>query len=404
MSGKQYTQYPSAAAGGAENGIFQAWKIAVLLPTYNNALTLSRVLDGVRLYTKQVIVVNDGSTDATAEILSGYTDITLVAHSVNRGKGLALRTGFKEALRQGYDYVITIDSDGQHFPDDLPVFLNELSGHGPALMIGARNMQQEGVPAKSSFGNRFSNFWFFVETGIRLSDTQSGFRLYPVREMAGMRFYTRKFEFEVEVIVRAAWEGIPVKNVPVRVKYDPAERVSHFRPFRDFTRISILNTVLVPAAILWYRPRMLLRKIVRKGWKRFFSEDLLKSNDSPAKKSWSVALGIFIGLSPFWGFQTALAFLLAWIFRLNKLIAFTCSNVSIPPLIPFIIYAGFRTGCMVLGKDFHTVFRPGEFDSHKTFIKQHLQVYVTGSLLLGACIGAAAGAATFLFLLRKRRK
>src|SRR3546814_184131 len=186
-----------------------------------------------------------GSTDATSEILAGYTDMTVIHLPRNKGKGNALRTAFREATTRGFDYAITIDSDGQHFPDDIPLFIRAIEAGGPALLIGDRNMEGAGIPGKSSFGNRFSNFWFRFETGITLSDTQSGFRLYPLKKLQGIRFYTTKFEFEVEVIVKAAWRGIPVRNIPIRVLYDPAERVSHFRPFRDFTRISILNTWLV---------------------------------------------------------------------------------------------------------------------------------------------------------------
>lgn len=101
------------------------------------------------------------------------------------------------------------------------------------------------MPSKNTFANKFSNFWYKVETGQTLSDSQSGFRLYPLTRLKGMRFYTPRYEFEVEVIVRAAWRGVAVKNIPIRVYYPPQEeRVSHFKPAKDFTRISVLNTCL----------------------------------------------------------------------------------------------------------------------------------------------------------------
>src|SRR5690606_1124640 len=187
-------------------------------------------------------------------------------------------------------------------------------------------------------------------TGIKLNDTQSGFRLYPIRKMEKIKFFTRKFEFEIEVIVKAAWKGIPVKNVPIQVLYDESERVSHFRPFKDFTRISLLNTWLVIVALVYIKPRDYFRSFQRKGFKRFFLEDLLHSEDSGLKKSLSVALAVFIGLSPLWWFQTVIVLFLAYIFRLNKLIAFAFSNISLPPLIPFIIYASLKIGGFILGK------------------------------------------------------
>src|SRR5690606_2946021 len=236
-------------------------------------------------------------------VLAGYPELTVIHLPHNKGKGNALRIGFREATVHGFDYAITIDSDGQHFPDDIPVFVRAIEAEGMALLIGDRNMDREGIPGKSSFGNRFSNFWFRFETGIRLSDTQSGFRLYPLHELQNIRFYTTKFEFEIEVIVKAAWRGVPIRNVPVRVLYDPDERVSHFRAFLDFTRISILCTLLVLVTLLYIRPRNYFRTFNEKGFQRFFLEDLLHSKDSSLKQSLSVALGVLIGVSPFWGFQ-----------------------------------------------------------------------------------------------------
>ncbi|MGO1596097.1 MAG: glycosyltransferase family 2 protein [Sphingobacterium sp.] len=240
-------------------------KGCVIIPTFNNGETLKRVIDGVLSYTSNVYIVNDGSTDRTLAILSQYDTLKVLHQQVNRGKGTALRAGFQQALADGFDYAITIDSDGQHYPDDIPIFLNELDKHQePVLLIGNRDMEQDGIPKKSSFGNRFSNFWFWFETGIRLKDTQSGYRLYPLKQIP-KNLYTNKFELEIEVIVRLAWKGVSVKNVPIKVLYDPKERVSHFRPFRDFTRISIVNTVLVILTLLYIKPRDLFRKLKKKA-------------------------------------------------------------------------------------------------------------------------------------------
>jgi glycosyltransferase involved in cell wall biosynthesis len=228
------------------------------------------------IYTDAIIVVNDGSTDSTPVVLSHFPQVQLVSYPQNKGKGFALRTGFQQAVALGYEYAITIDSDGQHFADDLGKFLTKLERHPSAIIIGARNMDQASVPGKSSFGNKFSNFWFWVETGLRMKDTQSGYRLYPVKQMAGMRFFTRKFEFEIEVLVTSAWRGIEITEVPVRVFYAEKEsRVSHFRPFKDFTRISILNTFLVIIALLYIKPRDLLRASKKK-----ISRRLSMSNSS----------------------------------------------------------------------------------------------------------------------------
>lgn len=376
----------------------------IIIPTYNNEKTLRRVLDKTLVFTNEIIVVNDGSTDSTVEILKEYPQIKIIHQPKNQGKGMALRTGFKEALKLGFDYAVTIDSDGQHFPEDIPVFLEEIQKNGEALLIGDRNMEQEGIPGKSSFGNRFSNFWYQFETGIQLNDTQSGFRLYPIRRMKDLKFFTQKFEFEIEVIVKVAWAGIPVKNVPIQVLYDESERVSHFRPFKDFTRISLLNTWLVLLTLLYIKPRDYFRSFKEKGFRRFFLEDLLHSEDSKTKKALSVALGVFIGLSPFWGFQTLIVLFLAFVFRLNKLISFAFSNVSIPPLIPFIIYASLKMGSYILGKPPLPPFIWDAFDSYKEFVSQHLAEYIVGSFSLALICSFLFGLMSYLLLgIRMRR-
>lgn len=369
-------------------------KVCVIIPTYNNAKTLGRVIDSVLAYTPEIIVVNDGSTDATPQILLGYPQLTVVAHAANKGKGMALRNGFAKARELGFDYAITIDSDGQHFASDIPVFLNELEARGDALLIGGRNMAQQGVPKKSSFGNNFSNFWFWFETGIRLQDTQSGYRLYPLHKIPS-KYFTIKFEFEIEVIVRSAWRGVPVKNVPIQVLYDPAERVSHFRPFKDFARISILNTVLVAICLLWIFPRNLFLKIKKKGIRRFLLENVLESSDSNRKKALSIALGVFIGISPFWGFQTVLVLFLATLLRLNKAIAFAFSNVSIPPMIPPIVFASLWTGAF-----FYDTGAPLLLDSSVTFekLRSHLAQYLAGSFTLAAVSAVVCGLLGYLLL------
>jgi len=366
----------------------------VIVPTYNNSKTLRRVLDSVQQYTANIIVVNDGSTDQTAEILEAYPQLFQIHHEKNSGKGTALRNGFKKAISLGFDYAITIDSDGQHFASDLPKFIHAVQNDGLALLIGSRNMTQDGVPKKSSFGNNFSNFWFWFETGIRLEDTQSGYRLYPLKHIP-KKYVTRKFEFEIEVIVRSAWKGIPVKNIPIDILYDPTERVSHFRPFKDFTRISILNTVLVLFAILYIKPRDFFRSLKKKGIRKFLRENILHSDDSFTKKSLSIALGVFIGIAPFWGFQTVIVLFLAALLRLNKVIAFAGSNVSLPPFIPFIIYASLKIGEWFLPQS--TSF---DFDRSVTFaaVQEHLTQYLAGSLILAAAMSIIFGLASFLLL------
>ena len=368
----------------------QQLKCCVLIATYNNSATLSRVLDGVLELTQNVVVVNDGATDSTAEILGNYKEITQIHLPINKGKGNALNTGFKKARKLGYDFAITIDSDGQHFPEDIPIFLEALQKEETTnvLYIGSRNMKQNDVPGSSSFGNKFSNFWFWFETGTRLTDTQCGYRLYPLREIEKLNLYTPKFEFEIEVIVRAAWSGTLVKNVPVKISYDEAERVSHFRKGPDFARISVLNTVLVFIAIFYIKPRDFFRRIRKKGVAKFFSENVLGSKDSPRKKALSITLGIFIGLSPFWGLHTLLVFGLAFLLKLNKPIAFAFSNISLPPFIPFILYFGIQTGVWITGEE--NLFSMDTIVENLKALKG-LKTYLIGSFVFATIVSIICG-------------
>ncbi|WP_177761868.1 DUF2062 domain-containing protein [Flavobacterium sp. I3-2] len=376
--------------------------ICVIIPTYNNEKTLRRVINGVLLFTDQIIIVNDGSTDSTPIILEDYKQITQIHFDKNKGKGMALRVGFEKAKTLGFLHAITIDSDGQHFPENLPLFEKEiLESEHPVLLIGSRNMTQENVPKKSSFGNKFSNFWFWFETGKTLTDTQSGFRSYPLQSIPN-RFFTPKFEFEIEVIVRSSWKGIEVKNIPIDVLYDPTERVSHFRPFKDFARISVLNTVLVTIALLYIKPRDFVRKFKKKSFKQFIKEDVLASNDSIEVKALSIALGTFIGIAPLWGFQTFLSIFLAVVFRLNKVLSFVFSNVSIPPMIPIIIYLSLKTGGLFVSQKADFVF---SWDAISTeFIKIHLLQYIIGSLVLAVTTAAIFGLLSYSLLLYHKKR
>ncbi|AMA48524.1 glycosyltransferase [Flavobacterium covae] len=374
-------------------------KLCVIIPTYNNHKTLKRVIDGVLNYTSKLIVVNDGSTDSTSSVLKTYAKtITVVNLPKNKGKGNALKNGFKKALDLGYDYAITIDSDGQHYPDDIPVFVKALEeSNNPVLFIGSRNMNHDSVPKKSSFGNRFSSFWFWFETGIQLTDTQSGYRLYPLYAIP-KTFYTNKFEFEIEIIVRTAWNGTAVQNIPIQVLYDPTERVSHFRPFKDFTRISILNTILVLILFLYIKPRDFLRNFKKKSFKTFLKEDLFSTQDSATKKSQSIALGVFCGVAPFWGFQTAIVITSAVLLRLNKTLAFAFSNISVPPMIPIIIYSSLKIGSLFVEKEapFKLV---NVFDFSQ--LKEHFFQYLIGSFILAFITAFIFGVGSYLVLSRR---
>ncbi len=227
--------------------------ICVVVPTYNNASTVGGVLESIGEYCDDVIVVNDGSPDATAGLLEGWKDkVTVIGYRPNRGKGYALRRGFAEAAARGFRYAVSIDSDGQHMASDLHKFVEQIESRPGALLVGSRDLRQENMPGGNSFANRFSNFWFHLHTFRRLPDTQSGYRLYPLGAVNGMRIFTGRYEAELEMLVRAAWKGVDIVPVPIEVYYaPPGERVSSFRRGRDFLRISLLNAALTFGAFFY---------------------------------------------------------------------------------------------------------------------------------------------------------
>jgi len=236
----------------------------VIIPTYNNARTLQAVIDDVLQYVGDVIVVNDGATDATSDILASNSEVTVIEYYPNHGKGYALKKGFKCAANKGFRCAITIDSDGQHLASDIGIFLDKIQQYPDSLIVGSRLLRQANMPGGNTFANKFSNFWYRLQTGINLPDTQSGFRLYPLDKMTRMYFITNRYESELEILVRAAWKGINVTTVPISVYYPPREeRISHFRPFVDFFRISILNTFLTIIALVVVYPVKVISKLLQ---------------------------------------------------------------------------------------------------------------------------------------------
>lgn len=367
----------------------------VVIPTYNNGSTLREVLTGVMDVCGNVIVVNDGSCDNTYDILNQFDGIEVITHNKNRGKGAALNSGFSKAYDLGYKYAITIDSDGQHYPQEIKLLCEASLKEPETLWIGSRDFKSDNMPGKNSFANRFSNFWFKVETGITLEDTQSGFRLYPLERLKGIRTLSGRYEFELEIIVRAAWRNVVVKNIPVSVYYPPKEiRISHFKPFKDFARISILNTVLVFIALLWWWPLKFIKWFSRENIRNFIKKHITESKESNLHIAKSVGLGLFFGISPLWGYQMIAAVAAAHLLKLNKVIVLVASNISIPPMIPFILYGSFAAGAFILGEPIS--FIPTQLNLNS--ISDSLVQYLTGSIAFATVTGITGMIIAYILL------
>lgn len=323
-------------------------KVCMLIPVYNNAGTIAQVIADVKEYCEDILVVVDGSTDGSAEIVQNTPNIRILSYTPNAGKGVALRRGLKEIEKLGFDYAISIDSDGQHFAKDIPTFLEAIENSPQTLFVGARKMSGKNQAKKSSFANKFSNFWYFVDTLHSLPDTQSGYRLYPVKKINKIFFISSKYEFEVEVLVKAKWRGMAVKPVEIDVYYPPTEeRVSFFRPGPDFTRISILNTYLLIMAVCYGHWMVILRALHPKSVAQFLKKQFFNPDESIFRKSASISFGLFMGIIPLWGWQMVTAAIFAHIFKLNKGIVLLASNISFPPFIPIIIYISLEFGKLI---------------------------------------------------------
>jgi len=227
--------------------------IWIVIPVYNHSTTVKEVVEKSLQQCEQVLVVDDGSTDAKIEDLLKDLDVKVITHSKNQGKGSALRTAAKHVHQQGGTYIVTLDADGQHDPADIKNFLPHITDECSNIILGTRNFDSRNVPERSKFGRNFSNFWIRFETGCDVRDSQSGFRGYPVNLLTDMKCIAEHYAFETEILVRGAWGGMDVVNVNISVYYPEGDkRITHFKPFLDNLRISLLHSRLTVEKALYH--------------------------------------------------------------------------------------------------------------------------------------------------------
>ena len=376
-------------------------KTLLLVPVYNHASTLRGVVEGCLRCGYEVLVVDDGSTDGSLEAVA---DLPISRHRLpeNRGKGAAIQAGAALADSRGYDAVITLDADGQHDPADARLLLEAAAPAWPAVVLGARRMDVENVPASSLFGMSFSNFWVRLECGRTLPDTQSGYRLYPVALLT-RTFLCRRYTFEIEVLVRGAWAGLTILSTPISVYYQPGkERVSHFRMFRDNLRLTALHTWLMTRSLIPYPHRplfpgktsqvptpSLLQPI------QFFRQ-LSQEHTGPSELAAAVWVGICIGSFPIIPFGIAAIVYVCHRLSLNKLAGAGASNICIAPFVPLLCI---EVGHFLRYGAWWTTF------SRQTLLNEiHLRLWewFLGALLVGPLLGVVGALITY-FLVRAFR-
>ncbi len=388
--------------------IVNAFQPVVIAPTFNNVRTLERVLRGIDQSDLPVIVVDDGCGDGSFEILESWRRASrrrvVVYHPRNRGKAAALRTGFEAARQMGYTHAITIDTDGQLDPAEIRN-LSRIGQEFPdSLVLGCRPAMAENDPRLSRLGRWTSNVLLRWEAGVTISDSQCGFRVYPLRSIDRINCFSSRYGFETEILVRAAWAGLPIRECPVGCIYAvPEGRVSHFRPWRDSLRcggmhVRLLVRSMMPISAQRTRPSgdleapaMIWQRLLRS----FNPVALIRAmRHSPAERtgfSKGLAIGVFIANTPLYGFHSLLSLYAARCLRLNPMPVLFGSHLSSPAFGPMLIAAAITIGHLLLYGTLPPMrhFNPSII-GYLALARSVILEWTIGGAVLGAILGMIA--------------
>lgn len=381
-------------------------KILLVIPLYNHRETLRGVTEKALATGWPVLVVDDGSTDGGADTVR---DLPCRVQRLprNMGKGAAIMAAAELAAEEGFEAIVTMDADGQHDPSETPLLVEEARRSWPAIVIGARRMDRTNAPGSSVFGRAFSNFWIRLECGRELADTQSGFRLYPVDLLGRLPLGAKRYDLEVEVLVRAAWAGAEIRSVPVSVHYpEGAGRVSHFHKLKDNLRLTVLHTGLVLRALTpWPHKPLVEGERKDTAWKReklslLHPIRLLKriclEHSSAFQLAVAVWLGVFMGALPLIAVHTVAIVYVAHKLHLNKVAAVAASQFCMPPVMPVL--------CMQAGYFMRKAHFLWDITWETMVVQVHLRLWewFLGSLLLGPFFGVLLGSITYFAVLKFR--
>lgn len=366
-----------------------------VVPVFNNRETVRRVVEECLAVLPNVVVVDDGSSDADLSRLLDGLDVILLRHRENLGKGAAILTASRYVEERGGVYMVTVDADGQHLPRDMGRMF-PLMGDEPAIIIGCRDFNTDNVPGSSRFGRAFANFWLLVETGQVVADCQSGFRAYPVRCLNRLTFKGSRYDFEAEVLAKASWAGLELKTVDIGVIYPKrSERVSSFRPVLDNMRLTRIHSMLVGRRMLPVRHKRLVERKNRPGLSFFrhpgkVLKGLLQESATPQGLALSAATGMFIAVLPILFMHSIVIFYVSLRLNLNKIVTLNIQHLAMPPFLPALcIEVGYylRHGRWLTDLSFTTVFR--EFSSR-------LFEWFIGSLFIAPLAAAVTGSVMYL--------
>ena len=375
-------------------------KVLVVIPVYNHSASIHDVVCRCLKYCPDVLVVDDGSEQDVGTVLADL-DVKIIRHERNRGKGQAILTAANYAVDHHKTHIITLDADGQHYPEQIPEFIAAANEHPDAIILGVRDFNSSGAPFSSRFGRAFGNFWVRLQTGVRVRDIQSGYRMYPVFVLNNLKYLFRTYAFEDEVIVRGLWAGVPVKEIAVKVYYPAhANRISHFCKFRDNLKLTVLNTYLTFRSIIPW-PHL---QIQYENGEFFIISDRVKiikelflNRNHPFKMAMAGSLGVFLGALPLIGCHTLVIIYLASLLRLSKILAIATSHICMPPIVPAIcIEVGYyiRFGEFITLKNISSL-------SDVSFLElgylglQRLAEWFLGALLVGPILAVVTSIVLF---------
>jgi len=372
-------------------------KILLVIPTYNNRSSLAGIVNKALQMSYPVLVVNDGGSDGSVESLPEHAGLHITGYTPNRGKGAAISEAARWAIEAGFTHMITMDADGQHDPADAAKLVKAVQDNPQSIVLGHRMFNKQDVPLSSRFGRKFSNFWVWISTGLWLQDTQCGYRSYPVALFKKLKFAGRRYNFEVEALVKGIWVGLDVVHVDVTVKYDEEiKKASHFRPIVDNFYISVTFTILVlrnffplPHKTLFETETGSQRKLSvrepKKSLKVLFTEAT-----SVREITLACMLGVFLGTLPLVAIHSITIIFVATRLRLNRLIALNISHFCAPPFVPAL---AFEVGYYILhGEIFYSVSFQSVFkEIHLRFLE-----YLLGAIVLAPILALFTGIIVYI--------
>lgn len=399
----------------------------LLLPTYNNAPVIGAVLAEVAALGRPMIIVDDGSTDGTAEVLNDFVaaypaaTVHRLKHTPNRGKGAALRTGFAEATARGYTHALSIDTDGQHDPADAEKLFAAAERDPRAFVIGYRDVRDPEYPAKSRWGRLWSNLCILLASGQRVEDSQCGYRVYPLGLVGAVRCRAGRYGYEAEMLTCAGWADCPLVQMPVRVIYPAGdERISHFRPVVDSLRGAALHLRLMMRALMpwphakWPPPRPENKLAVAESqkpklpwWRRLLRwidprgviRDARRDRVSQMSVAAGLGLGVFVANLPVYPVQTLVAVYFAKRLHLHPVSTVVGSQASFPPVGLLLSFAAICLGHLLLtGRPASWADFSGlgslSFAEVRTLMHEYFLSWWIGGFALGTVLGLATTAAT----------